>query len=246
MQCYSGRTTVVDTRVTCQVPDIQHVSVRVSFGSQLTLVVEGEITATRQTPGLMSNSFQRPSQITLNTKPIINSPIPITCMAVTGNTSPTVQNAPIAPGWRSSFFELAEGGSNTTMFTGGPVSEFQSPAAMNLSDIYLSEASYNWGVAYIFLNVTRGDPYHWNAVLSDQGNSSKVFYPPAYQDMGEWRDYIFENRNLIVSATLCYASFMTADIPVDIHSPANRSEPSATFDFQSNTYTFAEVRQQLG
>lgn len=246
IQSYTGPATVVDTRVTCQVPDIRHATVRVPFDSRLMLVVEGEISSTRQTPRLMNDSFQWPTPMTTDATPIIGLPIPIACTVVTGNSDPSVQNPPPAPGWRSSLCQLAEGGSSNTMFAGGLVSEFQSQAPMNMSDLSVSEASYSWGVAYLALNVTRGVPYHWDAVLGDQGDSSNGFYPPAYQDRGEWRDFIFDKGKLVLSTALCYASFMTADILVEIHSSANRSEPSAAFDFQSKTYTFPEVREQLG
>ena len=245
LQSYSGRTTVIDTRVTCQVPDIQHVTVRA--GDQLALIVEGGISATRKTPRLASDTFQWGPGDTSSTPPIIGSPIPISCIVPIGDVSKVAQkNRMVTSGWRSSLCQLPEGGTNATMFTGGLVSEFQDLAPLNMSDLWVSEASYNWGVAYLFLNVTEGSAYDWDAVVGAPANGSSGFAPPYYQERNEWRDYVFSNGNLILSTTLCYASFMTADLPVDITGSLNRFEPSMTFDFDSQTYIFPEVRAQMG
>lgn len=75
--------------------------------------------------------------------------------------------------------------------------------------------------------------------------------PVSHQERGEWLDLIYyskANTILILSATLCYAAFDFADMPVEITSTTNRSETSfdPVYDPTTSTYTFAALRQAMG
>lgn len=56
-ECYVGHTTVIDTRVTCQVPHLEDASIETPQGNQ-GLILRGSFGATRQTPRLNNQTLQ--------------------------------------------------------------------------------------------------------------------------------------------------------------------------------------------
>lgn len=98
------------------------------------------------------------------------------------------------------------------------------------------EFSAVWN-AYLLLNVTLGETRDWQAV-TENGAA-----PPAFSERGEWVDLAYSNGALVLSVTLCYSAFNTADIPVHISSPQNRTEPGPTYDLDQGQFHFDDIRK---
>ena len=127
------------------------------------------------------------------------------------------------------------------------ISEFKSNLTLPgpNDSLEVSESSNSDGTAYLIVNVTKGAPATWRAVTESSSTGSGV-RPSQFSTSGEWLDLIYSNGALILSVTLCYSSFDTADLPVKISSTTNRTETIPTFDFNSSTYTFDALREQYG
>jgi hypothetical protein len=235
-QQYIGRTTVIDTRVTCQIPNLENETIEMPE-NDYGLILRGRFSSSQRTPRLDNSTLQFGVNATVR---IYNQSVPFACLTpVNGdclNEGSYGSNA--CKEWRTTICQLPGGGS------GGLVSEFWPHSALNLSDPYISEAPQNWGVAYLVLNVTNGTQYLWE--LATQVGNSNAQPPPQISQHDTWRDLVFADGVLILSVTLCYASFMTADIPVKISSARNRTEPVPSFDFNSNKYNYQELRRMLG
>ena len=138
--------------------------------------------------------------------------------------------------WRTTLCQLPESWTHSCV-AGGLISEFQSNLTLpepNDPDNITESLSSLYGTAYLIINVTEGTLRTWEAVTE------------AYSASGEWLDLVYSDSMLILSVTLCYSSFDTADLPVKISSTANRTETTPTFDFNSSIYTFHALREQYG
>ena len=237
---YNGRTTVLDSRVTCQLPNLEGEAVQADLDSSLYFT--GSVRATRETPRLGNVTFYW-ADVPRNEK-IYNASVPFFCIAPSdkenGETNLTNQ-------WRTTLCQLGECSSQNFSVAGGLISEFKSnltlPGPNDSLDV--SESSNSYGTAYLIVNVTKGAPATWRAVTEASSSGSGV-RPSQYSTSGEWLNLIYSNGALILSVTLCYSSFDTADLPVKISSTTNRTETTPTFDFNSSTYTFDALREQYG
>lgn len=79
MTSYSGRTTVMDSRVTCQIPNLQGHRVQMIGDLEQFLVVEGTVAASRSTPRLGNRTT-----ILSGSRGAYNLPIPFSCLAPVG------------------------------------------------------------------------------------------------------------------------------------------------------------------
>ncbi|KIW07211.1 uncharacterized protein PV09_02076 [Verruconis gallopava] len=226
---YIGRTTVVDTRVTCQVPDLLNAMVQ---ASSTLLTLNGTVRATTKTPRLgnftavISNVQDSNGQIPYE----YNVPVPFSCTAGSDGEGDTITKA--AGQWRVSLCQLGE---TSSVASGGLVSEFRDPARLpktRQSRTILGIGSEQLGTGYLLLNVTLGGAAKWEAVT---GNGATA---PAISQHGPWRDLVYSNADLVLSVSLCYSGFDAADLPVQINSKSNRSEPFPTYDRQSGTFKF--------
>jgi hypothetical protein len=241
IQRYSGRTTVLDARVTCQRPQLIGEVVR---AVNTDLVLNGTFLPSRSTPRLgnftvdLSSNLNSDNGLSPGVVGLADEvPISFSCLA------PTAEDGVVnGTQWRTSLCQLAEGGSGTLSLAGGLVSEFRplsaSPAAN--SSLEVKEDSSLYGTAYLLLNVTLGNSTNWQAV------TEKIANPPAYSERGEWVDLVYSGGTLVLSITLCYSAFDTADIPVHISSPENRTEPGPAFDLNQGQFHFDAIRRQLG
>ena len=129
------------------------------------------------------------------------------------------------------------------MISRGLISEFKD--SLNLPGFDENDRRFQhpstYGTAYLVVNVTDGTPEEWRSVAEQAPRST-----PFFNKNGEWIDLIYSNGHLVLSATLCYAAFDTADIPVEISGNQNRTEPQPTFDHKTERYKFTEYRHQLG
>jgi hypothetical protein len=95
-----------------------------------------------------------------------------------------------------------------------------------------------YGVAYLVLNYTRGE------TLCSNCNSSDAF---GYSPRGEWLEFSFGIPGTErINATLCYAAFAQADMPVNISSDSNRTEFVLSNDNSGPLSSFANLRSQYG
>ena len=124
----------------------------------------------------------------------------------------------------------------------GPVqSEFQTSASSN-----------QYGMAFVAVNLTTGTTPEWIRVLGIDSSEFGTFGSPGasplyHSNRREWLDLLFtENASLIMSVTICYASYDTTILAIEASSGTNRTEPVATYDVQSQSYDYSSVRLQLG
>lgn len=228
---YNGPTTVLDSRVTCQLPDLEGETVGADRASGLYFT--GSVRATRATPRLGNVTFQW-----LDEDRVWNVSVPFFCVA----SSVDDNNQ-----WKISLCQLPECSPEPRNLAGGLISEFKSnqtlPGPNDPLAVTLSSGMY--GTAYLIVNVTKGGDSTWRAVTEISSSGSGV-KPPQYSTSGEWLNLIYSNGELVLSVTLCYSSFDTANLPVNIVSTTNRTESTPIFDFESSTYTFDALREQYG
>lgn len=240
---YDGRTTVLDSRVTCQLPDLEGETVQAEGNDMLYLV--GSVRATRTTPRLGNVTIKLvPRANGSGYESIYNASVPFFCIAPTASKQSETNST---DQWRTTVCQLGECSSQTFSVAGGLISEFKSnqtlPGPGDPLDV--SESSNTYGTAYLMVNVTKGSASTWQAVTERVGPDSGV-KPPQYSTNGEWLDLIYSNGALVLSVSLCYSSFDTADLPVKIISSANRTENTPVFDFDASIYTFNALRKQYG
>jgi hypothetical protein len=243
IQSYTGKTTVLDSRVTCQVPELDGETLQMSSDSYA-MTLTGSVSATRNTPrlGNFTLKLEHPTDSEAAWIDVYNTSVPFRCLIPTTNLG---ELNTVPDQWRITLCQLGEGGLNaTTSISGGLVSEFKPldspPAPGNFSQYF--ESSFSYGTAYLALNVTLGSGYTWRAITDEPSPVA----PPAYSENGEWLDLVYSNGGLILGVTLCYSAFDTADIPVLISSKTNRTEATTSFDFTNARYQFGAVRNQLG
>ncbi|KAI4141302.1 MAG: hypothetical protein L6R39_005412 [Caloplaca ligustica] len=122
-----------------------------------------------------------------------------------------------------------------------------------VSEFQQTSSSSAYGMAFLVTNVTAGSPTEWRKVLGIDGGEFGTFggtgaQPDAYRGRREWADLLFtNNESLVISASLCYASYDSAVLDITAFGgESNRTEPSPTYDVDSQSYDYAAVRRQLG
>jgi hypothetical protein len=150
--------------------------------------------------------------------------------------------------WRTIICQLDEGGDKGSAtigsfyaITGGLASEF---VLLPLNPLTSYNDSYTPGNAYIVLNVTAGSDTFWKSFTNVRYDVVKQ--PMAYKERGEWLDLSFGNGQGVLSATFCYSAFDIADLPIQITSNMNRTEPIPSYDAKNLRYTFDGYRDLLG
>jgi hypothetical protein len=231
---YVGKTTVLDNRVTCQRPSVDHAVVQ--YVNQL-ITLNGTIASTRNTPR-MDNATARITSNAGIAGYSYNVPVPFACVVPTTGALKNLNE--VTGKYRIAICQLGEG-DGTSAASGGLVSEFLDPANLTAinQNTYLPPSQQR-GTAYILLNVTLGDSSHWQAV------TERGAHPPAISAHGAWQDLVYSDADLVLSVSLCYAAFNTAEIPVRISSIANRTEPLPSYDSSKQLYHFDDIREQLG
>ncbi|KAL6244524.1 Mitochondrial outer membrane protein iml2 [Rhinocladiella similis] len=238
IRSYSGRATVFDARVTCQVPDFDDISVEVEQDS---LLLSGYVKASQSTPRLgnitLVPTLKNRSDITNWTR---NAPVPFICVAPLANMS----TYGIPDQWRTVLCQLTEAGRSSTGIAGGLVSEFNDYSSWLATSTTFNN-SWDFGTAYLVFNVTSGPSFLWEDFFKYQ----KVLPIPitARETSKEWKLFTLAT-DLSFGATLCYSALDTAEIPVEITSESDRNvtEPAPSFNFGSKRYEFQELRRQYG
>lgn len=219
LESYKGNSTVLDARVTCQVPQIKNATFDTDgrFG--------GSIAATRNTPRLATVSLGKGSTGR-------GMGVRFDCVLSLINRDPT------SPEWPLTLCQLWQTGITLDSMRsfGGLYSEFQNPSLMGGTD--------HQGSVYLFLNVTLGiDDDFWSTV-----SLPGLAVAEASQERGEWLDLIYSNGSAIISASICYAAFDFAEVDVSISSQSNRTESrlEPVFDQGTSSYTFQGLRYAMG
>ena len=241
-QKYEGKTTVLDARVTCQLPYLERERLtETDLGNPL--VVTGAVRASRYTPRLGNTTISLGSNDEdRGCQPTYNVSIGFSCIAPTepvGNNSSDHQ-------WRMTMCQLEENSNGQPSVAGGLISEFK--RGLDIPDrsalegcLAGSNLSAAYGTAYLMLNLTKGDQDRWSQETESGGKA-----PEQYSTRGEWLDLILGGGDLVLSMTLCYSSFDTADIPVTINSGKNRTETAPAYNFKTSSYNWLDLRQQFG
>ena len=105
---------------------------------------------------------------------------------------------------------------------------------------------------FVVVNVTAGSIPDWLQVFSDDGGEFGDFGaagagPVLYSNRQEWLDLLFtKNASLIMSVSLCYASYDMTDLAVQVSSGSNRTEPVPRYDSINRSYDYSNIRSQLG
>jgi hypothetical protein len=235
---YTGRTTVLDARVTCQIPQFEQLAIE---GQQNALLLSGFVRASRLTPRLGNESWvYTPKSDTAEWSRNVSAPF--LCIAPLANTS----TWGVPDQWRSALCQLAGDGTNDVDggIAGGLVSEFKNYSSwLSAASGYTDGAHF--GTAYLVFNVSAGGWELWQEAFMQQAVLPMPV--PDGRPVDEWQHFLLP-WGLSFSATLCYSAFDTADIPVSITTTTrrNRTEPEPAFNFATRRYTFTDIRRQYG
>jgi hypothetical protein len=237
LQNYSGSTTVLDARVTCQVPHIENAAVM--LGGILTNVyLTGQVWPARHTPRLDNATVQSSSAVNFID---VGNNVGVWFNCTAPNNSSGDQNtALLGLEWRTSLCQLGSSsgpGNNDDViesYSGSLIPEFMDPTAWNETHW---ETKY--GTAYLVLNITSGFAEDWAAIPQI---STRVA-PHSCEQRNEWLDLAYNYGNTNLSVTLYYSGFNTANIPITMFSSTNRTEPSPSYNYNLSTYTFDGIRK---
>ena len=109
-----------------------------------------------------------------------------------------------------------------------------------------------YGMGFVVVNLTAGSLVEWQTVLGVDGGEFGTFGtsgvgPVLYSSRQEWLDLLFtKNASLIMSVSLCYSSYDTADLAIQAFSGSNRTEPVPRYDPLKQNYDYSGIRSQLG
>lgn len=233
VRSYHGMTTVLDARVTCQVPILSNETLQMD--SDHTMTFTGSVQASRKTPRLQNSVAGYTSTPSGNLfQNEYNKTVPFQCLApVEGVGGSGTENTSLFNPWKMTICQL-------NALSGGLAAEFVPDLLIEPNDPGF-EDSGNYGTSYLILNITLGSEETWAAITRGAPAA-----PPEYGESGEWLDLVYSKGSLVLGVTLCFSAFRTADIPVTISSPSNRTEPTTSFDFSKSIYEFSAIRKQLG
>jgi hypothetical protein len=229
LESYEGKATVLDARVTCQVPQFQNATISWDGDS-----FQGSLTPTRNTPRLANATFgigsSDGSSETMDIHP--DRSRDFDCFINWNFWDGPSTDVPTKPEWRIALCQLWKSNDKyAEKNLGGLVSEFFDPSRMEEASVYAKP--------YLILNNTLNNyPYTMGEI--GVANSS--------HERGEWLDMSYWDGSAIISASVCYAAFDFADIDVRISSQSNRTESrlEPVFDRETSAYTFTELRNAMG
>lgn len=242
LESYKGFSTVLDARVTCQVPQIQNATVdsRLRF--------QGSVAPTRITPRLsgaiLDSGSRADSPGAKGVGPGLSKDfdcVPKWLSSEESSRSSALLDSVGAPKkppqWEISLCRLWAGSWDAveTRFH-GLVSEFRDSSQMG--------RILN-GATYLLLNNTSGSV---EELSNETGVPDVRVIAEASRERDEWLNLVFANGSVILSASICYAAFDLADMDVRISSQSNRTESRAEPVFNRDTYayTFQELRHAMG
>ncbi|KAM7222535.1 hypothetical protein V8F06_002029 [Rhypophila decipiens] len=244
LEHFSGPTTVLDTRVTCQRPHLVGLNASLTpedLNLNRAILLNGQVWSNKVTPRLVNYTTQYDE-----TGEIDRQGVWFSCFAA--NNASHDLGAPFASDllfyqWRTSICQLgtwsgdAYGGGLSPEFLQHPPSprDFESVD----HDVYNSTTH---GSAYLVLNVTSGFTDDWETIPDIFTGVT----PASTTEREEWVDLHFAQRNTTLSVTLCYTAFGSTEEPVTMTgNNTNRTEPEPGYDSDLSLLTFRDIRRQL-
>jgi hypothetical protein len=217
IQDYRGRATVLDARVVCMEPNLRDPNLFGEGGLSYT----GEWGDTYLLTTLAWPSILLPSIMYNATQgdhfPTLLNQTYFGCSVSVAQSSQTV--------WRLAICQIAQDGGLKSTF------------------------SSQYGPAYLVLNVTTGDSNDWSQLTAQDSEArlSGGFKPVTQIGRGEWLDLDFRgDGSTVISVSLCFPAFDTADLAIHASAPGNRSEPSPVYNISSSEFVYDNIRRQLG
>ncbi len=125
-------------------------------------------------------------------------------------------------------------------------------AAPVQSELRPTTSRGQYGMTFVVVNVTTGSVTEWARVLGVDGGEFGTFggsgaAPVLYSGRHEWLDLLFtKNASLVMSVSLCYASYDTTELVIQASSNSNRTEPVPKYDLFKQSYDYSSVVSQLG
>lgn len=110
----------------------------------------------------------------------------------------------------------------------------------------LGEADYLMNgpsVPYLILNAT-GSYEQWDGY--DFNESLSIASAESYEYHGEWLRIPTTDPEINISLSICFTAFMVLDLPVNVSSAANHTEPTIGLDTATGQYDTRAIRHQLG
>lgn len=228
-ESYKGKVTLLDARVTCQVPQIKNATLSPEGR------FEGSFAPTRKTPRLANATLSTGSSAGNSEAMDLHPDLwrDFDCF-INWHDSGSAYASQRTPEWQISLCQLWQGGiwsSNPQKSPGGLLSEFFDPSHMEEASVHAKP--------YLFLN---------NTLNTEYGLWQETGVADASYERGEWLDLSYWNGGLILSASVCYAAFDFADIDVRISSQSNRTESRLypVFDRDTATFSFQGLRYAMG
>jgi hypothetical protein len=251
LQYFSGNTTVLDTRVTCQRPRLEMMNLTISttdntFESNNTIVVTGQVWPTIRTPRLVNITTQTfvTNDSAYGLYEFENIGYWFNCSAA-NNASYDGNDYGFDSGsdllfvqWRTSLCQL--GSQPSFAYAGGLLSEFFEYPRPQSEILGSFSGLKTYGTAYLILNVTSGFTQDWASI---PGIFSGLT-PSSSAERDEWVDLQFNGGTL--SASLCYTAFGSTEEPITIIGNMNRTEPQPGYNYNMSVLTYDEVRKQFG
>ncbi|KAE8442117.1 hypothetical protein EG329_003823 [Mollisiaceae sp. DMI_Dod_QoI] len=216
---FTGKAYVLDSRVSCQAPLLDNVT----FSGSL--------------HGHISPSVIVPRLYLLNSSTSFSCPV-----ATLANLTDLLP----AEQWPLTFCSITDppytNGTVGSSFSGGLMSEFSTYPPGGDTDALSSNGRA--GMSFLFVNATISVETPEPTDVNPTEGFNTALTSTSMEAHDEWVDVIFEDGSML-SASLCYAAFDTADLDIQASGASNRTEPVPGFDPVSNSLTFTEVTKQL-
>lgn len=240
LKSYSGRATVLDSRVTCMRPNLTAASVHVgqSYGF---LALTGALKAAFNASQLvLEHSSEYYSNSTVTWENRVESYF--ACLGDVGYLSEST------PFWRLSICQPGT-------YNGQLASEFTT-----IEEVSSYIAPEYPGTTYLVMNITSGSWENWTSVnnledATSEGVTGPGNPPTKFINRNEWLDVMVKQINnrtgeplpdLQLSVTLCYTAFDTAELNIEATGLGNRSEPEPLYNPENNVYSYPDIRRQFG
>jgi hypothetical protein len=213
---YSGKASVLDSRVSCQAPILADLNVTYAEGWTIIdfkHIISGNFTPSRAADRVPPTSEQTRFWCDLSLEPVGQSSLcSLSCPYVRGDD---------------------------VICIGGLLSHFGNASKPTIPPDYKSHARGN-------LTITWGHPYlFWDAPIGNRAeqNSTNV---NATRQHGIWTEVFTSTGASYANVTLCHTSWDMARMQVEMFSDNNRTEPVSSWDPQSGLQTTPDTIQQLG
>lgn len=215
LRSYSGKATVLDSRVSCQAPLLDDLNVTRTQGYTILdfkHIITGAYRPPRAAERLVPTSEQIPFSCDLSLEPL-------------GQSSLCSLSCP-----------FNDKGNITCI--GGLLSHFANRSKVTITPDYKSHSQGN-------LSVTWGHPYlFWDAPLEERQDSNSTILTDSRRH-GVWTELFTNSGVSYVNVTLCHTSWDMARMQVEMSSDSNRTESVGSWDPRLGFQTAPDIVQQF-